>query len=98
MKRKCLVAPEANLRESVLLFGLSLQYRGDIEFIWRLPAMLTLNDLISFDKKFRTLPKWVTVSNTDLTNDIHSCDYVLYRGSSVCKLRLYGLNASILSA
>ena len=82
----CLVAPEASIKESSILFYFSLRCANkmpNIIFIWRFPSLITLNSLIDYNKIFLDLPKNILLSKGSLKDDILSVSSILYRGSSV---------------
>ena len=82
-KRTCLVTPEANLRECLLLFALTLGVSEKTNFIWRMPPMIEFKQVVGCDKKFNFLSKNISISCCSLEMDIRKSDFVLYRGSSV---------------
>ena len=45
--------------------------------------MITIDNLISYSDEFRDLPKFISISKSNLICDIFKSNYVLYRGSSV---------------
>jgi len=82
----CLVAPEGTMDECNLIFEFSLgcaKKNRDINFIFRFPPMISIDKLISHNKKFRNLPDNITISEVSLLNDITRSNVILYRGSSV---------------
>jgi len=82
----CLVAPQGEEDECLLLFGLSLLYARkykEQKFIWRLHPLLNFEHLSKRHKGFfKEIPDNVSFSNQDLEDDIKECDSVLYRGST----------------
>ena len=81
----CLVVPEGFVKESISLFGFSLDYakqHRNQKFIWRLHPMLSFEKLRRYSSIFESLPDNIFFSEGSLDEDIQKCDSVLYRGST----------------
>jgi hypothetical protein len=81
----CLVLPEGIASECHLLFEFSLNCARscpEIQFIWRLHPILSFNSLAAKNKKLRSLPHNVILSQASLEEDITRCSWALYRGTT----------------
>jgi len=81
----CLVIPQGEITECLLLFGFSLKYARQHpyqNFIWRLHPLLTFDKLKRHTRIFEGLPSNIVLSCDSLEGDIRKSDRVLYRGST----------------
>ncbi len=86
VNKTCLVAPEGLISECKILFEFSFdcaRLNPDIQFIWRLHPIIDIDNIIKSNKKFKKIPKNITLSINSLEKDIALSDYVIYRGSTV---------------
>ena len=85
-KSTCLVAPEGDIRECLILFKFALTYalnNKNITFIFRFPPMVSMNSLSKLDGEFLNIPNNISISKRSLLDDMLISNSVLYRGSSV---------------
>ena len=85
-KQYCLVAPEGIKSEIDILFEFSLdcaKKMSEVVFIWRLHPIFSFNKFSYMNNIFKSLPSNIILSEKDLQEDFETCQWVLYRGSSV---------------
>ncbi len=81
----CLVLPEGIPSECHLLFEFSLECARscpEIAFIWRLHPILSFKSLAATNKKLRSLPHNIILSQATLEEDMSQCSWALYRGTT----------------
>lgn len=85
MTNTCIVLPEGILDECDKLFSFSLLCaikNPKVSFIWRLHPMLSFKDIARFGIKIKGLPPNIVLSTKKLEEDLQSCKWALYRGST----------------
>jgi len=83
--QSCLVIPEGIESECVALFEFSLmcaEARPEIEFVWRLHPVLSYQSLVKRNRRLKSRPSNVVLSQDTLDLDIKRCRWTLYRGST----------------
>ena len=81
----CIVLPEGYLSECYILFSFSLQCARrypHINFIWRLHPIVSFNDMSQLGIEMAELPNNIVISSKELEEDLISCRWALYRGST----------------
>ena len=81
----CLVLPDAQESESVVLFNFALacaQRCPDLTFVLRPHPIVDFSELARLHSNLRRLPQNVRISSQDLAQDCCQARYCLYRGSS----------------
>jgi hypothetical protein len=81
----CLVLPEGISSECHLLFEFSLdcaQACPEIQFIWRLHPIVMYESLVDQNRKLRSLPRNIVLSQATLEEDIARCCWAIYRGTT----------------
>ena len=81
----CLVIPEGLPGECVLLFSYALacaRLLPDVRFVWRLHPVMSFEWLLARNPEFSALPDNVTLSKATFDEDLASCHWALYRGTT----------------
>ncbi len=84
-KFTCIVIPEGLESECYLLFKYSLECAAlipELNFIWRLHPLMSIEKLKEKYKLFDELPKNIRISQGDIASDFAQANLALYRGSS----------------
>lgn len=80
----CLVIPDGTLHECLLLFDFVLSVAplcSSITFILRLHPVMPFSVIMGKDKRLRSLPVNVKISQGTIDKDFEMCRWALYRGS-----------------
>ena len=81
----CLVLPEGIISECRLLFEFSLRCaraRPLLKFIWRLHPSISRRELFRVLPELKNIPHNIVFSTSNLSDDIQSSAWALYRGST----------------
>lgn len=91
----CLVIPEGNIDECLILFHFSLEcalLNPSLKFIWRLHPLIDFKSLKKRSLKLWNLPKNITFSTNSYENDLAISNFALYRGTTaIVKAILFDL-------
>jgi len=81
----CIVLPEGILTECRILFSFSLECARKyphINFIWRLHPIISFEDVAHAGIEMSSLPNNIVISTKSFEEDLMSCKWALYRGST----------------
>ncbi len=81
----CLVLPEGEITECIILFKFSLacsKICPDMKFIWRLHPLVTFKEIEKEIEGLSVLPENIKLSTCSIEDDINNSNFVLYRGTT----------------
>ena len=86
IKRKmCMILPEGIISECEVMFNFSIlcaKQFPNIDFIWRVHPVISIESLKNNNKSFKNLPSNITISQNSIQHDIERSDWAMYRGST----------------
>ncbi len=81
----CLVIPDGTMEECLLIFDFVLKaatLMPAVTFIIRMHPVMPFSAVVERDKRLRSLPDNIQISNQTIYVDFERCRWALYRGSS----------------
>tara|TARA_B100000029_G_C17534906_1_gene944537 strand:- start:330 stop:1727 length:1398 start_codon:yes stop_codon:yes gene_type:complete len=86
-KYLCMVAAEGIYSENYILMNFvinNIDYLENIEFLFRFHPIVNKQKILNLFSEHKNIKKIRVSTNNNIIDDFKKCDFVLYRGSSVC--------------
>ena len=80
-----MILPEGIISECEVMFNFSIlcaKQFPNIDFIWRVHPVISIESLKNNNKSFKNLPSNITISQNSIQHDIERSDWAMYRGST----------------